>query len=201
MRAGHGILAVRGDFAEAEFAVHRDRVFHDWFDGIEPHALVSDLAGFGDDAIRQSSAQAFAAKLRAQVEALHFTDTRIQFVEGDAARELAVVVGKEKAAIGRGVVSGEICKLFVEALKAEAESQGLRVFQEEFAGLGDLGRRLRLNKSKTLYHRGHRGHRGFLGNCMFCIHFLCVLRVLCGEVFEVYPISMPPFTFRTWPVM
>jgi hypothetical protein len=136
--------------------------------------------------------------LRAQVKALHFTDTWIQFVEGGAGRELGVVVGKEKTAIGRGVVSGEIYKLFVEALKAEAESQGLRVFQEEFVGLGELGRRLRLNKSKTLYHRGHRGHRG---NNVFCIHFFCVLRVLCGEGFEVYPISMPPFTFRTWPVM
>ena len=54
--AGDGIRAVRSDFAESKFAVHRDGVFHDWLDGIEAHALITDLAGFGDDAVRQSSA-------------------------------------------------------------------------------------------------------------------------------------------------
>jgi hypothetical protein len=37
-------------------------------------------------------------------------------------------------------------------LKAEAEAEGLRVFEEEFAGLGDMGWGFGLGKRKTLNH-------------------------------------------------
>jgi hypothetical protein len=51
--SGDGIGAVRSDLAEAESAVHLDRVFHYWFHGVEAHALVADLARLADDAVRQ----------------------------------------------------------------------------------------------------------------------------------------------------
>lgn len=44
------ILAVGSDFLEAESAIHGDGVFHDRLDGVEAHAAIADLAGFGNDA-------------------------------------------------------------------------------------------------------------------------------------------------------
>ncbi len=58
------------------------------------------------------------------------------------------IFGQQKAAFWRGVVAGEAGEFFVEVLKAEAEAEGLRVFEEEFAGLGDLGRRIQLETTQ-----------------------------------------------------
>src|SRR5882724_10517313 len=55
-----------------------------------------------------------------------------------AARDFAVMFGEEKAAAGRGVVSGQARQFFIEILEAEAETKGIGVFEEEFAGLLDL---------------------------------------------------------------
>jgi hypothetical protein len=60
-------------------------------------------------------------------------------MKGGAAGELAIVFCKEEATVGRGVVSGEACQFFVETLEAQAEAERFAVYEEEFAGLGDLG--------------------------------------------------------------
>ena len=150
----------------------------------------------------ERAAQSFAAKLRAQVEALHFADAGLKFVQGDAACELPFVRCQQKAAFGRSVVAGKAGEFLVEVLKAEAEAEGLRVFEEEFAGLGDLGRRFGLRRtSNALYHRGHRGHRGSFEKLDVRLSFPLWSSVSSVVKVLDYPISMPPFTFSTWPVM
>ena len=172
-----GFARYGGDLLETDSAVHRDRIFHDGFDGVEAHALVADLAGFGDDAVGQESAQSLAAELRAQIEALHLADLRFELVQSDAARELAFVFGEQQAAFGWSIVAGEFGEFLVEVLEAEAEAEGLRVFEEEFAGLGDLGRGFRLRERQTFHHRGTQ--RKLEKHCVR-LSFLCVLSVLCG---------------------
>ena len=53
--AGDRIRAIRGDFPKADFTVHRDGIFHHWLDGVKAHALKTDLAGFGDDAVCENA--------------------------------------------------------------------------------------------------------------------------------------------------
>src|ERR1700686_1782681 len=147
--------AIGCDFLEANLAIHRDRIFHPRFDGVEADALIADLASLGDDLVCESAAQSFAAKLRTQVEALHLADLRFERVQGDAARELVFVGGEQKPAFGRSVGPGETGQFFVEVLKAEAEAEGLRVLEEQFPGLRDLNGGFGLSKVKTFNHRGH----------------------------------------------
>src|ERR1700741_4975423 len=90
--AGDRVAAIRRDFLEANFAIHRNRVFHPRFDGVEADALIADLAGLSDDLVREGAAQSFASKLRPEGEPLNLADLRLERVRGDAARELAFVV-------------------------------------------------------------------------------------------------------------
>jgi hypothetical protein len=85
--------------------------------------------------------------------------------ELDGARRsprVAFVFGQQQATGGRSVVAGQIGEFLIEVLEAQAEAEGLGVFEEEFAGLGDLLRRFGLSKRKTFHHRGHRGTQGSL---------------------------------------
>jgi len=66
-------------------------------------------------------------------------------MESNASGQLGFILCQQKAAVGRGVVAGEAIEFLVEVLKAEAEAEGLRVFEEEFAGFGDLRWRCRLD--------------------------------------------------------
>jgi hypothetical protein len=50
------IRAVRGDLLETDFVVHRNRIFHHRFHGVEAHALVADLATLCDDLLRECAA-------------------------------------------------------------------------------------------------------------------------------------------------
>ncbi len=115
---------------EADSAVHDDRISHHGFDGVEADAIVADLARFGDDAIRQDAAQPLAAKLRAQVEALHLTDAQLEFVQSDAACEVSFTLGEEQAAFRWSIVTRKSGELLVEILEAQAEPEGLRVLEE-----------------------------------------------------------------------
>src|ERR1700686_4624846 len=178
--AGDWVGAIGCDFLEANLAIHRDRVFHPRFDGVEADVLIADLAGLSDDLVCESAAQSFATKLRTQIEALHLANLRFERVQGDAACELVFVGGEQKPTFGRSVVSGETGQFFVEVLKAKAEAEGLRVLEEEFAGLDDLCCGLDLLNGKTFNHRGHGGHRGSWWNSSFGFHFLCDLGALCG---------------------
>src|ERR1700687_2581288 len=153
--AGDGVGAIGCDFLEANLAIHRDRIFHPRFDGVEADALIADPAGLCDDLVCESAAQSFAAKLRTQVEALHLADLRFERVQSDASGELVFAGCEQKPALGRSVVTGETGQFFVEVLKAKAEAEGLRVLQEEFPGLRDLDGGFGLSKIKTLNHRGH----------------------------------------------
>src|SRR5271167_2290865 len=143
--SGDRIRTVGRDFLKTDFTVHRHRIFHYRFDGVEAHALVAHLAGFRNDAVRERTAQALATKRGTQVEALHFTDSGFEFMESNASGQLGFILCQQKAAVGRGVVAGEAIEFLVEVLKAEAEAEGLRVFEEEFAGFGDLRWRCRLD--------------------------------------------------------
>jgi hypothetical protein len=51
-----GIGAIRCDFLEADFVVHRNRIFHHRFHGVEAHALIADLATLCDDLVRECAA-------------------------------------------------------------------------------------------------------------------------------------------------
>lgn len=126
---------------EAEAAIHGDRVFHHRFDCIEAHTFVADRAGFGDQAVGHGAAEPLAAKLRTDVEPLHLADFGMQFMQSAAAGELDFIFHQQQTASGRRIVSGEGGEFGVEILKAEAEAQRFCVFEEEHAGLRDLGRR------------------------------------------------------------
>lgn len=54
-------------------------------------------------------------------------------MERDAADGLGFMIGEEQAAFWQRVLAGEIGEFLVETLEAEAEAQGLGVFEEEFA--------------------------------------------------------------------
>src|SRR5258707_8150117 len=129
-RARNRVGAVGSNFTKAQLAIHGDRISHDWLHGIEAHAVVADRAGLRDDAFGQSAAKAFAAKLRAQVQAFHLADTGSQLVKRNAGRKFAVVFREQQAAVWGSVLAGKFREFFVETLKAEAETEGLGVFQE-----------------------------------------------------------------------
>ena len=50
------IRAVSGDLLETDFVVHRNRIFHHRFHGVEAHALVANLATLCDDLVRERAA-------------------------------------------------------------------------------------------------------------------------------------------------
>jgi hypothetical protein len=54
--ASDGICAIGLDLPEADFPVHCDRIFHDWFDSVEAHAPVTDLASFSNDPVGEGAA-------------------------------------------------------------------------------------------------------------------------------------------------
>jgi hypothetical protein len=63
-RSRDGILAIRRNFAEAKRAIHGDRIFHHGLDGIETHALVTDLPRFSDHMLGERAAEALTSKGR-----------------------------------------------------------------------------------------------------------------------------------------
>ena len=121
-----------------------------------------------------------------------------KFVQGDAAGQFAFEFRQQKTAVGRGVVAGQSREFLIEVLEAEAEAERLRVFEEKFTSLCDLVRGCRLRNCKTFNHRGHRGHRG---KSFACFRHGLPPCTLCPLWLKAYPISMPPFTLSTWPVM
>src|SRR5215469_2718701 len=151
-RARIRIGAVGRDFLESELAVHGDGIFHDGLDGVEAHAAVADLAGLGEDAVGEDASQALTPELRTEVETLHLADVGVEFVQGDAGRQLSFIFSEQKAPVGRGVVTREMRKFGFEILEAEAEAQGLRIFQKKFTGLGDVVGGRSLMKDK-IFHR------------------------------------------------
>ena len=80
--------------AKPQLAIQGDCIFHYGLDGVEAHSLVADLARLGDDALGQGASEALAAKLRTQIQPLHFAGARLQLVEGDAGGELPVALSK-----------------------------------------------------------------------------------------------------------
>ncbi|SPF47026.1 hypothetical protein SBA1_700019 [Candidatus Sulfotelmatobacter kueseliae] len=90
----------------------------------------------------------------------------------DATRELPFVFGQQQAAFGRTVVARQASEFLLKILEAQTEAQRLRVFEEEFKGLGDLRSRFGLSNCETLNHREHRGHRGSWRIWLFGLHFL-----------------------------
>jgi ABC-type uncharacterized transport system substrate-binding protein len=59
---------------------------------------------------------------------------------------LTFVLGQQQATGWRCVLARQASEFLVEILKAQAEAQGLRVFEEEFSDLGYLGRRFCLGE-------------------------------------------------------
>src|SRR5207249_5373392 len=116
---------------------------------------------FCDDALGQSSAQTFAAKLQANIQTLHFADLVLQPVECDAPSRLAIAQREQQAPLRRSIIARQFREFFVEALEAEAEVERLCVFEEEFADSGNLLRRFRLPKFKTLSRRLRRESLAF----------------------------------------
>src|SRR5271168_555979 len=128
----HRVWAVGSDLFETQVAIHGDGILHHRFDGVEANALVADLTGLGDDALRQRAPQPLAAKLWTQKKPLHFANARVQLMQRNAACELTVTLYEQQAALWWSVVAGESGKFLVEVLKAEAEAQGLRVLEKQF---------------------------------------------------------------------
>ena len=137
-RALDRIRAIRRDLFETQSPIHRHRVLHDRFDGIQAHVFIADGAGFGNHRFCQSSPQALATKLLPEIETLHLTDRAFQFVQCDATGQLSFELSQQQPTIGRSVIAGECGQLLVEPLEAQAEAERLRIFEEKFAGLGDV---------------------------------------------------------------
>jgi hypothetical protein len=169
-RALDRICTVGRNLIESQPAIHRYRIFHDGFDGIQTHAPVADVASLGDDRFRQSMAQALTAKLRAKIKALHFAGIRFQLVQRHASRQLAFIFCHQQAAIRRGIATGKSGEFLVEVLEAKAEAERFSVLEEKLSRLRDLSMRFRLHNRETRDRTR-------------------------------YPISIPPFTLSTWPLM
>src|SRR5271169_2504098 len=107
-RAGIRVWTIRRDLLEPKLAIHGHRIFHHRPDGVKADRRVLSPARLGDDALGQGAAQSLAAKLRTQVETLHFADAGAERVQGNAARELAVEFGQQQAATGWSVVAGKL---------------------------------------------------------------------------------------------
>ena len=77
-RAGDRVFTVGWDLAETEAAIQGDCVLHGGLDGIEAHALITDMPCLADQVLGQCAAQPFAAKVGAQVKPLHLTDRGLE---------------------------------------------------------------------------------------------------------------------------
>src|SRR6185437_10103788 len=159
------IFPVRRNFVKAELSVQSHCIAHHRLNCVEAQSFVTDLSRICNRALRQNSAQSFAAELRAYVKTLHLADLLIQFVKSHTARRLRLARCQQQASAWRSVVSRQFREFFFKALEAKAEVQGIRVLQKQFADGADLRRRLCLAKFKfrSRYHQ--------------------VLGVLCGEMF------------------
>src|SRR5437764_966205 len=71
-RSGDRVVTVRRNFHKAKRRVKRNRLAHRR-QRIQAHLLKSSTARVGDDPLRQRAADRMASKLRADVEAFHFT--------------------------------------------------------------------------------------------------------------------------------
>jgi hypothetical protein len=132
---------------------------------------------------------------------------------------LAVVSCENQPTARRGVVSGKAGEFLIEALKAQAEAERLSIFKEELADLRYLGRRFCLLKNKIFNRSERRGRRNgsgyaFHGFTFSVVDSCCVARYAKQKLYrregteslennhrEPHPMSIPPFTFKTWPVM
>ena len=65
-------------------------------------------------------------------------------MQRDATRQLSSIFGQQKTPVGRSVVTGKSGQFLVETLKAQTETERLRVLEKKFAGLFDLRRRFHL---------------------------------------------------------
>jgi hypothetical protein len=73
-------------------------------------------------------------------------------VKRDTTRQLAFVLRQQQPPFRMSVVTGQAGDFLVEILKTQAEAEGLRVFEEEFASQSDLGGRFGLRERK-IFHR------------------------------------------------
>src|SRR4051794_33335365 len=134
----HRVGAIRFDLAEAQAAVHFHGLFHAGCDGIEANAIVADAAGLGEDLVRKHAAYAFSPELRTHVESLHLADIAFQFVQCTTSGQATIDFGQKQTAIWRRVAAGQSRQFLVEALETQAEAEGLRILEKEFASLRDL---------------------------------------------------------------
>src|SRR5205085_6910451 len=96
-------------------------------------------AGRVDDSARQQPAEAATALLRPYVEPFHFARPVAQRAHRHASSGPAVHARDEQPAGGPCIRAGKLRELAVEALEAEVDAERGLVFEEELAGLLDLG--------------------------------------------------------------
>lgn len=98
-----GVVVVGFGPAKAEAGVELDGFRHFWRERVEPHMRVTDIASVGDDALDELPAEAEAACVFPEVEALHFTYAIAERAHCDAAGRSAIDSCEVKPASGRGV--------------------------------------------------------------------------------------------------
>jgi len=67
---------------------------------------------------------------------------RLKIMQGDTSSQSAVILCQQQPSLWRGVVAWQSREFLIEALEAEVETERVPIFQEKFASLGDVQRRL-----------------------------------------------------------
>lgn len=146
MHVRQGVVSVGIGFDEAEIAVDAAGRLHG-VERVKHHAAMSDAAGFCDDAFSKLAPDMESAKRWPDVEAFHLARTGGDLAECDASGRLAVGECENDAAGWRSVSSGQGSEFVVELLKAQVDSDGLLVFEEQLADQRHVVRRLGKTKS------------------------------------------------------
>ena len=103
---------------------------------VEAHPLKITGSGLDDDSLGQRASDPVAAKLRADVQALHLAHSQFYGVQSHAACQFAVPMRGED----RVVVAGQRGDLALEVLEGEVDLERAGVFEEEFPHRSDVDR-------------------------------------------------------------
>src|SRR6185369_2495298 len=74
----HGIGTIRANLLKTEPAIHHNRILHRGLNCIEANFLITNVSRFSENCVYQCQSQFHAAKLRTNVQALHFTNVRLK---------------------------------------------------------------------------------------------------------------------------
>src|SRR5262252_4743273 len=114
-RARNRVFTVGRNLEETATAVQSDRILHRGRDGIEAHALVTDVARFRNYPIHQQPPEADAPRGGTHIETLHLANTGLERAESDASGRPLLVGRQQQTALRRSIGTRKIRYLLIKA--------------------------------------------------------------------------------------